>query len=125
MSQKKLKRRDFLKLLGFGAGSAFVLELASKVKIGRARSSAENPDGSGRSWAMVMDQEKCIGCGYCIEACRAHNDIPPQSHGQSSTKPKRLEAKPSTFQCLVCIVNMHLVYPSALSAQAITAMMVL
>jgi phenylacetyl-CoA:acceptor oxidoreductase subunit 1 len=77
MSKKIFKRRDFLKLLGVGAGSAFVLELASKAKIGRARSSASNPDGGDRSWAMVIDQEKCIGCGYCIESCRASNDIPP------------------------------------------------
>jgi Fe-S-cluster-containing dehydrogenase component len=27
---------------------------------------------------MVIDQEKCIGCGYCTLACRAHNDINPE-----------------------------------------------
>ncbi|OGN74594.1 MAG: hypothetical protein A2X25_05700 [Chloroflexi bacterium GWB2_49_20] len=25
---------------------------------------------------MVIDQSKCIGCGYCTLACRAHNDVP-------------------------------------------------
>jgi Fe-S-cluster-containing dehydrogenase component len=77
MKKKTFKRRDFLKLFSLGAGSALALELASKVKIGRARSSASNPQGDGRSWAMVIDQEKCIGCDYCIEACRASNDISP------------------------------------------------
>ncbi|RPI26898.1 MAG: 4Fe-4S dicluster domain-containing protein [Chloroflexota bacterium] len=27
---------------------------------------------------MVIDQNACIGCGYCTLACRAHNDVPPQ-----------------------------------------------
>lgn len=77
MSNKTVKRRDFLKLLGLGAGTALGLELLSKAKKGLARSSASNPQGEGRIWAMVIDQEKCIGCGYCINACRASNDVSP------------------------------------------------
>lgn len=77
MSKKTIKRRDFLKLFGAGVGSAFVIELASKVKFARARTSASNPGNSEPSWAMVIDQDKCIGCGYCTEACRASNDVPP------------------------------------------------
>jgi Fe-S-cluster-containing dehydrogenase component len=26
---------------------------------------------------MVIDQQKCTGCGYCTLACRANNDVPP------------------------------------------------
>ncbi len=26
---------------------------------------------------MVIDQSKCIGCGYCTSACQAHNDSSP------------------------------------------------
>jgi len=77
MTKKIVKRRDFLKLAGFGAGSALALELVSKVKAGRARSAASNPQGEGRSWAMVIDQAKCIGCNYCTEACKASNDVSP------------------------------------------------
>lgn len=77
MTKKTLKRRDFIKLAGIGAGSALALEIASKAKTGRASSAAANPAGEGRSWAMVIDQEKCIGCDYCIETCRASNDIDP------------------------------------------------
>ena len=26
-------------------------------------------------WAMVIDIEKCIGCGSCAKACKAENDV--------------------------------------------------
>jgi phenylacetyl-CoA:acceptor oxidoreductase subunit 1 len=77
MSKKEIKRRDFIKLLGLGAGSVVALEITSKMKSAKATSSASSSSGGERSWAMVIDQEKCIGCGYCVEACRASNDISP------------------------------------------------
>lgn len=30
-----------------------------------------------RSWAMVIDLEKCIGCSACTIACKAENRLPP------------------------------------------------
>lgn len=27
-------------------------------------------------WAMTIDIEKCIGCGNCVRACKAENDVP-------------------------------------------------
>ena len=68
-----LPRRDFLKLSLVGLAAAVAPAVAWKTN--EARESEGS--GSPHSWAMVIDQGKCIGCGYCTMACRAHNDVPP------------------------------------------------
>lgn len=73
MSNPKVDRRDFLKITAIG-----VTALAGANVI-RRRAEASGPTPAGpHQWAMVIDQSKCIGCGYCTLACRAHNDIPPE-----------------------------------------------
>ncbi|MEJ2412919.1 MAG: 4Fe-4S dicluster domain-containing protein [Anaerolineales bacterium] len=63
-------RRKFIQLL-VGSGVAMAgLKVARKT---RASSSESGP----RQWAMVIDLEKCTGCGYCTKVCQAHNDVPP------------------------------------------------
>lgn len=65
-------RREFLKALSVSAAALFGLWLKRKP------TSASAPAGaSPHKWAMVIDQARCTGCGYCTLACRAHNDIPP------------------------------------------------
>ncbi|HJS29044.1 MAG TPA: 4Fe-4S dicluster domain-containing protein [Anaerolineales bacterium] len=73
MSDTTLKRRGFLKLAAAG-GAAF----AGVQAFQRTTTSGPEVETSPYSWVMVIDLEKCIGCGYCILACRAHNDIPPE-----------------------------------------------
>lgn len=69
--ENKLDRRAFLKIALTGGVAAASLQLAPKA-------SASKPEGSSpHKWAMVIDQNKCEGCGYCTLACRAHNDVPP------------------------------------------------
>ncbi len=34
---------------------------------------AENPQ---IRWAFLVDTHKCAGCGFCVKACKAENDIP-------------------------------------------------
>jgi phenylacetyl-CoA:acceptor oxidoreductase subunit 1 len=72
MTDRKISRRDLLKVAGVAAAAAAGLKV-----ITHTNASESAPDGEGRRWAMVIDQNKCTGCGYCVMACRAHNDISP------------------------------------------------
>lgn len=68
---KTLGRRDFLKVAG-GAG------LIVAVMNAAPKAMASKPVGSSpHRWAMVIDQNKCEGCGFCTLTCRANNDIHP------------------------------------------------
>src|SRR5215471_3306334 len=41
-------------------------------------------------WAMTIDISKCIGCGNCVRACQAENDVP---NGFFRTWVERYEVK--------------------------------
>ncbi len=71
MTRKKLNRRDFLKIAAVGATAV------TAARVIRRAGAAENVQAGVHQWGMVIDQSKCIGCGYCTLACQAHNDINP------------------------------------------------
>jgi dimethyl sulfoxide reductase iron-sulfur subunit len=69
-----MDRRHFLKLSLAGiavAATPAVFQQATRSNGG----GAETP--SKHRWAMVIDQDKCVGCGHCTMACRANNDVSP------------------------------------------------
>jgi Fe-S-cluster-containing dehydrogenase component len=66
-----IKRRDFLTVIAGGGLTIAGLKVAPKV------SASKTVGSSTHQWAMVIDQSRCEGCGYCTLACRAHNDISP------------------------------------------------
>ena len=37
-------------------------------------------DANAHWWAMLIDVEKCIGCGRCVQACKTENDVPLDGH---------------------------------------------
>jgi Fe-S-cluster-containing dehydrogenase component len=80
MNEKGLDRREFLKLGVMGLAAAAV-GVAVRPQEETAASLATTPqngaDGRPHRWAMVIDQSKCVGCGQCVLACQAHNDIAP------------------------------------------------
>ena len=71
MSMDNLNRRGFLKTVGLGALAV------TGLKVVRGESNSEPEATSPHQWAMVVDQSKCVGCGYCTKACKAHNDVAP------------------------------------------------
>ncbi len=72
METSNVGRRSFLKTVIAGLTTIAGLRMVRRV-------SASGPTGSSpHSWAMVVDQSKCTGCGYCTLACRAHNDVAPE-----------------------------------------------
>lgn len=70
-----MNRRDFLKLtlVSVGSTAGFLL----KNRDAHPNLAPSHPV-SEHKWAMVIDQEKCNGCGYCVKACQASNDINPK-----------------------------------------------
>ncbi len=56
-------RRDFLKSLVIIPG----VSLLATLKAGSSKTA---------NYVMVIDIEKCIGCGKCVVACKTENDVP-------------------------------------------------
>ena len=87
MTDQNLNRRDFLKLAAVG-----VAVVGGTRAIRRVKASGEASLGEYQ-WAMVIDQTKCIGCGYCTLACQAHNDINPTIQWNAVTHIGELDEK--------------------------------
>lgn len=85
-------RRTFLKSLAiFTAGTTALLTFPGRLV---RRLYAEDSDhqqtsksGNIHKWGMVIDLDKCSGCGACMVACRAENNIP--AAGPEHTKKGR------------------------------------
>ena len=69
-------RRSFLRdtgrlLLLTGAAS-----LAWEHVLAGAPEAAPNYTLTDHWWGMIIDIDKCIGCGNCVRACKAENGVP-------------------------------------------------
>ena len=70
MTENNFNRCDFLKLTAVGLAVAAGTRALTQADASGARKGEHQ-------WAMVIDQSKCTGCGYCTLACQAHNDVNP------------------------------------------------
>jgi phenylacetyl-CoA:acceptor oxidoreductase subunit 1 len=77
-----LTRRDVLKIAGATAGTALVTQvvitgpLSPDAVQGIGTQAHSGDQTSTYQWHMAIDLSRCIGCGYCVRACQAVNDVP-------------------------------------------------
>jgi Fe-S-cluster-containing dehydrogenase component len=82
----KISRRDFMKMGSKGLlGGIFAFSIPSLLRNLTRRADAArsiavaNQDEYSRAnhyWGFVCDDEKCIGCGKCVVACKLENKVP-------------------------------------------------
>ena len=67
-----MKRRDFLKNTAvFVAGAS--VSISALDFIDPAELLAANPQ---LRWGFLVDTHKCVGCGFCVKACKKENEVP-------------------------------------------------
>ncbi len=100
MKDRGISRRDFLKGL---AATGAVAAVAPGLVLGKGKPLAV-PKEIAAKYALVIDLNKCVGCGACVDACRIRNNLP---EGQSFIKIYRKETNGREWflpvQCQHCI----------------------
>lgn len=67
-------RREFLKTALGGAIAASVpLSAFTFLSGSRARAAVADPH---IRWVFLVDAQKCVGCGFCVKACKIENEVP-------------------------------------------------
>jgi Fe-S-cluster-containing dehydrogenase component len=72
----KTSRRNFLRNSAVLAGT--LLATSAVKPFGGMLFAANEPDKTGKWYAIGIDIEKCIGCGNCAKACKLENDVPQE-----------------------------------------------
>jgi tetrathionate reductase subunit B len=70
------ERREFLSSIGKYILLTGAASLAWDSVLKGAPEEAPNYNATDHWWGMLIDIEKCIGCGNCVRACKTENDVP-------------------------------------------------
>ncbi|NOZ24983.1 MAG: 4Fe-4S dicluster domain-containing protein [Nitrospirae bacterium] len=69
-----MSRRDFLlSTLKIAAASALPLSAFKILSPAEARAAIE---ATSVRWGFLVDTYKCVGCGFCVKACKLENEVP-------------------------------------------------
>lgn len=74
-----ISRREFLNRSGSALAGSMVIALVLPEGSSAGVSGADY-DWNRHRWVYLIDTTKCIGCGSCVRACRAENDVPPEMY---------------------------------------------
>jgi formate dehydrogenase iron-sulfur subunit len=125
-----MKRREFLKSVGAATGA---LLMSSRAVWTAQASDAPSHDSKG----VLVDTTRCIGCGWCQEACSQANGLPMEKIDNWSSGQEALPLSANTWT-LVAVreteVNgvpcrtfakrqcMHCLHPACVSACPVSAL---
>jgi len=69
-------RRSFLAEAGKFIALTGAASIAWDFVVQGAPEQAPNYNLHDHWWGMLIDIDKCIGCGNCVRACKTENDVP-------------------------------------------------
>ena len=70
-----MNRRDFCKKTLIVVGG-LALPLTAFEVFNPSKLRAEKTGSSKIRWVFLVDTHKCVGCGFCVKACKLENEIP-------------------------------------------------
>jgi len=70
-----MNRREFCKK-GLLIAGGLAVPLSALELFNPKRLLAEKDDKGKTRWVFLVDTHKCVGCGFCVKACKTENEVP-------------------------------------------------